>query len=268
MPDQTERTINRYRRWYRTLLRLHPRAHRERFAESMEQTFHDLCRERAATGKGLLGFAMWLFLETSTGIIKENARSIMTHNKNIVRIAIGTGLILMIPLIAMQVSDEWNWGPLDFVFAGILLFGTGLVFDLVARKCSTIAYRAAVAIACVTGFLLLWVNAAVGFIGDEDAANAMYLGVLAVGFIGALLARFEPRGMSLALVATAVAQALVPLIAMTWVPEDRFDPGYVPVLCLNAVFVALWLASALLFRYAAEPRSKTGGEPQASTANS
>jgi hypothetical protein len=176
--------------------------------------------------------------------------------KNIIRIAIVTGLLLLIPLVAMQVSDEWNWGPFDFIFAGVLLFGTGLTFELVARKGGTIAYRAAVAIACATGLLLVWINAAVGIIGDEELANAMYLGVLAVGFLGTVLARFQPRGMSRALVATAVAQALVPLIALAWVPEERFSPGVVPVLCLNAVFIAAWLVSALLFRFAADPGSK------------
>jgi hypothetical protein len=154
----------------------------------------------------------------------------------------------------MQLSDEWNWTPLDFVFAGLILFGTGLTYELVARKGGTIAYRAAVGIACAAGLVLVWINAAVGIIGDEDLANAMYFGVLVVGFIGAFMARFEPRGMSRTLFAMAVAQTLVPLVALTWIPEERFAPGVLPVMGLNAVFVALWVVSALLFRHAAEPR--------------
>ena len=44
--------------------------------------------------------------------------------------------------------------------------------------------------------------------------NLMYLGVIAVGFVGAFIARFQSRGMALALFATAVAQMLVPVIAL------------------------------------------------------
>jgi hypothetical protein len=203
-----------------------------------------------------------MFVETSAGIVRENVRVNIMQNKNIVRIALGTGLLLLIPLFAMQVSDEWNWGLFDFVFMGALLFGTGLTYELIARKGRTIAYRAAVGIACAAGLLLVGINAAVGLIGSEDnRANLMYFGVLAVGFIGVFIARFQPRGMSRALVATAVAQALVPLIALIWVPAN-FSPGVVEVFGLNACFVALWVVSALLFRHA----EKRGGTFSSSSA--
>ena len=172
---------------------------------------------------------------------------------NIVRIAIVVGLLLLIPLLG-NCSSKAGTGPRSpSSFWGALLFGVGLTWDFLASKGGNMAYRLAVGIACVTGFLLFWINAAVGIIGDEDLANAMYIGVLVVPFVGALLARFEPRGMSRALVATAIAQTLVPLIALTWVPTTNFAPGVLPVLGLNTVFVALWLASALLFRYPVGP---------------
>jgi hypothetical protein len=72
-----EHAIARYRRWYRKLLRFYSRPYRERFAESMEQTFNDLCRERAKAGKGLVGFVLWTLVETSVGIIRENATRMM-----------------------------------------------------------------------------------------------------------------------------------------------------------------------------------------------
>jgi xanthine/uracil permease len=125
-----------------------------------------------------------------------------------------------------------------------------------------IVYRAAIGIACATGFVLVWINAAAGIIGDGPV-NLLYVGVLAVGFVGAVIARFQPRGLALALFATAVAQMLVPVIALAiwkagWQdlltdpnsPNPPFDPGIAPVLGLNAVFAALWLVSALLFRRA------------------
>jgi hypothetical protein len=73
----SEPFIRRYRNCYAKLLRLYPKAHRERFGEGMEQTFHDLCRERVKAGRGLFSFALWTFFETSAGIIRENAANIM-----------------------------------------------------------------------------------------------------------------------------------------------------------------------------------------------
>ncbi|MEX2138031.1 MAG: hypothetical protein WD894_02130 [Pirellulales bacterium] len=184
------------------------------------------------------------------------------HNKNIIRIAIGTACMLLVPLLG-NLFMGWNWPPLAFAVWGVLLFGTGLTYELVARKGVTIAYRTAVGIACVTGFVLVFINAAVGIIGDGPV-NLMYLGVLAVGFVGALIARFQPRGMALALLATAVAQMLVPVIALViwqagWQdllmdpdsPHPPFHPGIGPVFGLNAVFAMLWVVSGLLFRKAA-----------------
>ena len=72
-----EPSIRRYRNWYAKLLRLYPKPYRERFGEGMEQTFNDLCRERVKAERGLFSFALWIFLETSAGIIRENATSIM-----------------------------------------------------------------------------------------------------------------------------------------------------------------------------------------------
>jgi hypothetical protein len=257
-----EPLIRRYRNWYAKLLRLYPKPYRERFGEGMEQTFNDLCSERAKAERGLFSFALWMFVETSTEIIRENSTFTTMQNKNILRIAIGTGLILLIPLLGNLFVDGWNWPPFAFAFWGALLFGTGLIYELIASKGGTIAYRVAVGIACATGLVLVFINAAAGIIGDGPV-NLMYLGVLAVGFVGALIARFHPRGMALALFATAVAQMLVPVIALViwkagWQdllidpnsPHPPFHPGITPVFGLNAFFAMLFVGSALLFRRA------------------
>src|SRR6185503_4490110 len=98
-PMASERFIRRCRNWYAELLRLYPKAHRERFGEGMEQTFNDLCRERVAAEGGLFSFALWMFVETAAGIMRENGRSIVMQNKSIVRIALVTGCILLVPLL-------------------------------------------------------------------------------------------------------------------------------------------------------------------------
>jgi hypothetical protein len=67
------------------------------------------------------------------------------------------------------VHQEVNWDLFDFAFMGTLLFGAGLTYELVARKMSTGAYRVAVGVAVVTAVLLVWINGAVGIIGDGRA---------------------------------------------------------------------------------------------------
>ena len=176
-----------------------------------------------------------------------------TAYKAAIRLAIATGIILLLPLIAMQFTDEVVWDLADFLAAGVLLFGTGLAYELMARKGGTVAYRAAVGIALATVFLLVWVNGAVGIIGSENNdANLMYFGVLAVGIIGAISARLQPLGMARALFVTALAQALVPVIALTiWQPTSWGAAGVFGVFVLNAFFVMLLVGSALLFKRAA-----------------
>jgi hypothetical protein len=115
------------------------------------------------------------------------------------------------------------------------------------------AYRAAIGIALATAFLIVWMSLAAGLIGieDDDPANLWYVGVLAIGFIGAVVARFQPRGLARALFATALAQALVAVIALTY-PNTASTAA---IVFLHGVFVALFVASALLFRYAARDQS-------------
>lgn len=111
------------------------------------------------------------------------------------------------------------------------------------------AYRFAASVALGTAFVIVWLNAAAGLIGieDDDPANLMYVGVLGIGFVGAIIARFQARGLARALFATALAQALVGGIALTY-PNTA---SAVAIVVLHGVFVALFVGSALLFRYAA-----------------
>ena len=66
----------------------------------------------------------------------------------------------------MQVSDQWNWGLFDFVWAAVVLWGAVFMYEWVARKGRTTVFRAAVGLAVVTALVLVWINAAVGVIGD------------------------------------------------------------------------------------------------------
>ena len=167
-------------------------------------------------------------------------------------------LILLLPLVAMQFTDEVNWDVADFAFAGALLIGTGITYELAVRKTGDTAYRAAVGVALAAAFILVWLSLGVGIIGrDGDPANLMYFGVLAVGIIGALIARFRPRGMARALFATALAQTSVAVIALVAGLGYPWS-GPLELSVLNGFFVALFVGSAWLFRRAAHGRPERG----------
>lgn len=154
-----EQSIARYRFWYARLLRLHPRDHHARFAESMEQTFADLLRDASKERADLFTCASWMFVETFVAIIKENLSSIGMIS-SIIRPLIGTAVILLIPLVAMQFTSDVNWTGSDFAVAGIVLFVTGLSLDLVLTKMGK--YRLVTAGVIVFLFLWLWAELAVG----------------------------------------------------------------------------------------------------------
>jgi hypothetical protein len=165
---------------------------------------------------------------------------------------LGTALILLLPLSAMQFTDDVVWTLLDFFTAGALLVGAGLMYELGARKAGNNVYRAAVGVAVLTVLFLVWSSLAVGLIGAEgDPADLMYVGVIAVLIVGTVVARFEPRGMARTLLATAVAQALVAVIALLAGKQHSPDGSVYQILGVNGMFIALFLGSAWLFRYSA-----------------
>jgi hypothetical protein len=163
----------------------------------------------------------------------------------------GAALVLLLPLVAMQFSADVNWSVWDFALAGTLLGGALLAYELAVRKTGNRAYRAAAALALVGALLLIWITGAVGIIGSEDEpANLMYALVLAVGIIGAIVARFQPRGMARALFATAVAQALAGIIALAagWGSTSQNWP--LDIVALTGFFALLFGGAGLLFQKA------------------
>ena len=264
-PRGHERAVGTSERAYRSLLRAYPRELRDEYGDEMARCFRDLCREELEEGGGLGLAAMWArtlpeFVYTA---LKERSTMLARNAyRSVVGVALATAFILLLPLLAMRITDEVTWDLADFVIAGALIFGTGLTYVLAARKAGNTAYRAAVGVALAAGFMLVWVNLAVGVIGTEDdPANSMYVGVLAVGIVGAIVARFRPHRMARALFATALAQASVAVIALIFGLGSPWS-GPVEILAVNGFFVALFVGSALLFRYAAREQTPAGAAPE------
>ena len=148
------------------------------------------------------------------------------NSKSLLPVLFVPSFILLIPLAAMLFKvDGWAWDAAAFIAAWVLMAGVGVAYKLVTRKAGSRAYRVATGVALAAGLILIWINGAVGLIGSEDhPANLMYGGVLAVGVIGAVIARLEPLGMARALFATALAQFVVPVVALIIWRAD-FSPG-------------------------------------------
>jgi hypothetical protein len=175
----------------------------------------------------------------------------MMNMKSLLPVLLVPSFILLIPAAAMLFKAEgWAWDFADFIIMWTLIAGAVLGYKFVASKAPSHAYRLAAGVAFATGLILVWINGAVGLIGSEDnPANLLYGGVLIIGVIGAVFARLEALGMARALFATALAQFLVPVVALIiWRPD--FNPGVVQVFTLNFLFVLLFAGSAFLFRHA------------------
>lgn len=125
------------------------------------------------------------------------------------------------------------------------------------------AYQLAIGLALAATFILFWAIGAGSFMGtdDEHPADLVYVVVPIVGISGAIIARFQPRGMARALFATAVAQMLVPVIVviagLNLVPISTSDLVSFTVIA-NGPFAALYLVSAGLFRKAAREQISAG----------
>ena len=115
---------------------------------------------------------------------------------------------------------------------------------------TTTYYLLAIGAAVATVLFLVLAIGALGIIGDGGRDDRIYAAVLAVLAIGTVVARLRPHGMSLALLATALTQAVVTVVALiVGVPEDA---SVLDIVGINAMYVALFCLSAWLFRRAAE----------------
>lgn len=95
----------------------------------------------------------------------------IVQNKRLFGILATVVLLLLTPLIAMQFTDSVKWSLSDFLVAGVLLFGTGLMCEFIMRKVNKTGLRIALCAIILIVLLLIWVELAVGIFGTPFAGN-------------------------------------------------------------------------------------------------
>ena len=171
------------------------------------------------------------------------------------RIARWTGALalLLTPLLMMRISDEWHWTLGSFVFAGIMIGGVGVLYELAERASGSRPYRVGVAVALVASFLTVWTT-----IVRDDGTGMTYLMVILAAWVGGFAAWFRPAGMARTLLGVAVLQTLLGIGTATEPSTASMPDGPLKAVLFNGFFALLWLVSATLFRAAAKAERKAG----------
>ena len=91
--------------------------------------------------------------------------------KRLISIVTAVGILLLIPLVAMQFTDEVNWNLFDFLIMGALLLATGFVIEIILRKVRKTSQRIALCGITLLILALIWIELAVGIFGSPIAGS-------------------------------------------------------------------------------------------------
>jgi hypothetical protein len=154
--------------------RLPPAVGRRRI-EELDADLHDhIAHERAAgtSERRIAGSLAARMLRGLPADVSWRGRMMpLGLARSAVRIALPTTLVLLVPLVGMQLSAGFDWSVADFVVAGVLLAGTGVLFELALRSRGSLVYRA---IATVVGAAAIVAGEA------DDAPGLVGFGCLVV----------------------------------------------------------------------------------------
>jgi hypothetical protein len=181
-----ERMAELVARWVRFYTRNLPSPIAQRRIDEIDADLHDhIAHERAHGTKdrhiafsivsrmvrGLVADASW----RQAIAVSSTRKEVMKMGKPAVRVGLVTAFILLLPLVAMQMTDEVDWGLADFVAAGVLLGGAGLLLELAVKKPGNLVYRVAAAAIGVAAIVF----------GEADDAPGLMLfgGLLIVGTV-------------------------------------------------------------------------------------
>jgi hypothetical protein len=167
-------------------------------------------------------------------------------------VAIALAFALFAVAIVVPRSEGSPADGMALALSGLMI---AAAIGVIASNRQSTTYRLASGLAVLATLILFWAIGAVGLLGPESGRNTadlIYLGVPAVGVIGAIIARCRPRGMARAMFATALAVMALPVILVGGltplspnIAGDAFPHG---LLLFHAPFAALYAGSGWLFR--------------------
>lgn len=79
--------------------------------------------------------------------------------------------ILLIPFLAMQLTDEVQWDVLDFVVGAVILFLAGGLILFLSKSIASKRKRVFLLIAIILVTILVWAELAVGVFGSPIAGS-------------------------------------------------------------------------------------------------
>jgi hypothetical protein len=167
----SERMAELVARWVRLYTRNLPTPIARRRIDEIDADLHDHIAHDRARGASDRSIALGIAARMVRGMAADVTwrGRMITHpsTRKVVtkRVAVVTTVILLLPLVAMQFTDEVDWGVADFVLAGALLGGTGVLLELAVRKPRNLAYRVAAIAVGVAAIVL----------GEADDAPGLVL---------------------------------------------------------------------------------------------
>ena len=140
-----ERMADLVARWVRRYTKSLPPAVAERRRDEIAADLHDHVAHERARGTSERRIALGIAARMARGLAADLSwrRSMAPPKIRTLRVALVTAAILAIPAAGMLFSDGVDWGVADFVFAAILLGGTGLLLEAAAKQPRNLVLRAA-----------------------------------------------------------------------------------------------------------------------------
>ncbi|MEZ4911947.1 MAG: hypothetical protein R2774_13930 [Saprospiraceae bacterium] len=91
--------------------------------------------------------------------------------KRIGIVAIIVAVILSIPFIAMQFTEEVSWNVSDFIVMASILFSVGLGLNFIIKSHFRSSIKIWFLVSMIAVFFLIWVELAVGLFGTPFAGS-------------------------------------------------------------------------------------------------
>jgi hypothetical protein len=174
-PERVARLVAVWVRLY--TYRLPPAVARRRI-EELDADLHDHIAHERAAGTSERRIAGSLAARMVRGLpadVSWRGRMMpVSFIRSALRVAVPTTLVLLVPLVG-QLSAGFDWSVADFVLAGVLLAGTGVLYELALRRPGSFVYRA---IATVIG-----VAAIVAGEADDAPGLVAFGGLVVLGTI-------------------------------------------------------------------------------------